>query len=77
MATLQEPVVEIWRLNFFPFEVYYGLLFVTEILCICGNYFFQYKRSENLQLGQNDNQVGRLLGQKMVDEIAILVPMPY
>jgi hypothetical protein len=57
--------------------MYCGLLFVTEILCISGNYFFKLKRSENLQLGRNDNQVGRLLGQKMVDEIAILVPMPY
>ncbi len=57
--------------------MYYGLLFVTEILYICGNYFFKYKRSENLQVGRNDNPVQRLLGQKMVDEIAILVPMPY
>jgi hypothetical protein len=33
--------------------------------------------SENLQLGRNDNWVRRLLGQQMVDEIAILAPMPY
>jgi hypothetical protein len=51
-----------------------GLYFVTEILCICGNYFLKLKKKENLQLGQNDDQVGKLLGQKMVDEIGSLFP---
>jgi len=51
-----------------------GLYFVTEILCIRGNYFLKLKKKENLRLGQNDDQVGKLLGQKMVDEIGSLFP---
>jgi hypothetical protein len=50
----------------------YGLYFATEILCICGNYFLKFKKTENLRQGQNDDQVGKLLGQKMVDEIGSL-----
>ncbi len=65
----------IWFCSFWNL-MYYGLLFVTEIPCRCGNYFFKWKRGENLQLGRNDNQVPRLVGQNMADEIAILVPMP-
>jgi hypothetical protein len=33
-----------------------------------------FKKKENLWLGQNDDQVGKLLGQKMVDEIGSLFP---
>jgi hypothetical protein len=51
-----------------------GLYFATEILCICGNYFLKFKKKENLQQGKNDDQVGKLLGQKMVDEIGSLFP---
>jgi hypothetical protein len=36
--------------------------------------FSQVKKEENLRLGQNDDQVGKLLGQKMVDEIGSLFP---
>ncbi len=36
--------------------------------------FSQVKKKENLWLGQNDDQVGKLLGQKMVDEIGSLFP---
>jgi hypothetical protein len=36
--------------------------------------FSQVKRKENLRLGQNDDQVGKLLGQKMVDEIGSIFP---
>jgi hypothetical protein len=38
---------------------------------------FQVKKGKNLWPGRIDNWVGRLVGQKMVDEIAILIPMPY
>jgi hypothetical protein len=32
--------------------------------------FSQVKKKEYLWLGQNDDEVGKLLGQKMVDEIS-------
>jgi hypothetical protein len=36
--------------------------------------FSLVKKKENLWLGQNDDEVGKLLGQKMVDEIGSLFP---